>query len=105
MDTTRHMQDHDLTLFPAKQLQVFLGYSRNVETGPALTTIQLFNSQGDEYPLFAEYATAKTNEYRLGGEVQSARLPPERDAWLGGFQGGYSRNPHLRLRRAIIRTT
>src|SRR5580704_14262348 len=52
MDTTRQMQDHDLTFFPQSRFKFFLGYSRNVENGPALTTIQLFSSQGDEFPLF-----------------------------------------------------
>jgi hypothetical protein len=47
---------------------LFLGYSRNLETGPALTTIQLFNSQGDEFPLFAN-VHREVNEYRLGGEI------------------------------------
>lgn len=69
MNTTRRMQDHDLTLFPDSNFKLFLGYSRNLETGPALTTIQLFNSQGDEYPLF-ENVHREVNEYRLGGEVR-----------------------------------
>lgn len=69
MNTARKMQDHDLTLFPESKFKLFLGYSRNLETGPALTTIQLFNAQGDEYPLFAN-VHREVNEYRLGGEVQ-----------------------------------
>ncbi|HVO98840.1 MAG TPA: hypothetical protein VMT15_12270 [Bryobacteraceae bacterium] len=68
MNTTRTMQDHDFTLFPDRAFQLFLGYSRNLETGPALTTIQLFNEQGDEYPLFAN-VHRQVNEYRLGGEL------------------------------------
>ncbi len=47
MNTMRTMQDHDLTLFPEGNFRLFLGYSRNLETGPALTTIQLFNAQGE----------------------------------------------------------
>jgi len=69
MDTTRRMQDHDLTLFPVSPFKLFLGYSRNLETGPALSTIQLFNSQGDEFPLFSN-VHREVNEYRLGGEVR-----------------------------------
>jgi hypothetical protein len=68
MNTTRRMQDHDFTLFPDGAFRLFLGYSRNLETGPALTTIQLFNAQGDEYPLFAN-VHREVNEYRLGGEA------------------------------------
>jgi hypothetical protein len=69
MNTTRTTQDHDLTLFPQSNFKVFLGYSRNLETGPALTTIQLYNSAGNEYPLF-QNVHEQTNEYRLGGEVK-----------------------------------
>ncbi len=68
MNTQRTMQDHDFTLFPESAFRLFLGYSRDLETGPALTTVQLFNSQGDEYPLFAN-VHREVNEYRLGGEV------------------------------------
>src|SRR5277367_1584546 len=50
-NTTRTMQDHDLTLFPQGNFKFFLGYSRNISTGPSLTTIQLFDSKGDEFPL------------------------------------------------------
>jgi hypothetical protein len=67
-NTTRTMQDHDLTLFPQSNYKIFLGYSRNVDDGPALSTIQLFNSRGNEYPLFADIHDQQ-NEYRLGGEA------------------------------------
>ncbi|MGA3187456.1 MAG: hypothetical protein ABSF22_10140 [Bryobacteraceae bacterium] len=69
MNTTRTMQDHDLTLFPQSRVKLFLGYSRNLETGPAITTIQLYSSAGNEYPLF-QNVHEETNEYRLGGEVK-----------------------------------
>ena len=69
LDTTRRLQDHDLTLFPQSKVRFFLGYSRDTQSGPALSTIQLFDSSGDEYPLFANIRRQQ-NEYRLGGEVQ-----------------------------------
>jgi hypothetical protein len=69
MDTTRRMQDHDFTLFPQGNFRLFLGYSRNLQTGPALSTIQLFDSRGDEFPLFANIHREQ-NEYRLGGEAR-----------------------------------
>src|SRR6185369_3475557 len=47
MDTVRHVQDHDFTLFPQGSFKLFLGYSSNTQTGPALTTIQQFNATGD----------------------------------------------------------
>jgi hypothetical protein len=67
-DTTRTMQDHDLTLFPQSNVRFFLGYSRNVDNGPELSTVELFDVRGDEYPVFAA-VREEQNEYRLGGEA------------------------------------
>jgi hypothetical protein len=69
IDTVRNMQDQDLTLFPQGNFKLFLGYSRNTQSGPALSTIQLFDARGDEYPLFANIRRQQ-NEYRLGGEAR-----------------------------------
>jgi hypothetical protein len=69
MDTVRHVQDHDLILFPQGNFKLFLGYSSNSQNGPALTTVQQFDSRGDEYPLFADIKRAQ-HEYRLGGEIR-----------------------------------
>jgi len=68
MDTARHLQDHDLTLFPQSNLRFFLGYSRDSQSGPALSTVQLFDGSGDEFPVFANIRRQQ-NEYRLGAEV------------------------------------
>jgi hypothetical protein len=68
IDTTRHLQDQDLTLFPESAIRIFLGYSRDTDSGPSLSTIQLFDSTGAVYPLFANIRDQQ-NEYRLGGEV------------------------------------
>jgi len=67
-NTTRTMQDHDLTLFPQSHLQFFLGYSRDVNDGPALSTIQVFSNNGNEYPVFANVHDQQ-NEYRLGADA------------------------------------
>ena len=67
-NTNQTMQDHDLTLFPQSNYKLFLGYSRNVNDGPGLSTVQLFTSTGNEYPLFADIHDVQ-NEYRLGGEA------------------------------------
>ncbi len=69
MNTVRRLQDHDLTLFPQSAVRFFLGYSNDTQTGPALSTIQLFDSRGDEFPLFTNI-NRHQNEYRLGGEVR-----------------------------------
>ena len=69
LNTTRHLQDHDLTLFPQSNFRFFFGYTRDSQSGPALSTIQLFDGSGDEYPLFANIRRQQ-NEYRFGGEAQ-----------------------------------
>lgn len=69
MTTSRRMQDHDLTLLPDSKIRFFLGYSRNAETGPALSTIQLFDHSGDEFPLFQNIRRLD-NQYRLGAEAR-----------------------------------
>lgn len=69
MNTVRHLQDHDFTLFPQSSLKLFLGYSSNTQTGPALTTVQQFDARGDEFPLFADVRRSQ-HEYRLGFEVR-----------------------------------
>jgi hypothetical protein len=70
-DTRRHWQDHDVTLLPHAPLKLIAGYSRNTQTGPALTTGQFFDSLGSELPLFSNVHRRQT-EYRLGGDLQAA---------------------------------
>ena len=67
-DTTYSWQDHELTLFPQSWFRVRAGYSRSTQNGPALTTEQEFNSQGDVFPIFRDIRQ-EFNEYRLGGDV------------------------------------
>jgi hypothetical protein len=75
MDTSRRMQDHNLTLFPQSKVQLHMGYSRNTEDGPELSTVQLFDnsnsSLGSTFPLFSNVRTVQ-NEFRLGADVELA---------------------------------
>jgi len=70
MNTLRRFQDYDLTLLPQSSFKFFLGYTRNNQSGPALTTIQVFDSRGDEFPLFSNIRRQR-NEYRLGTEIKA----------------------------------
>jgi hypothetical protein len=70
-NTSRRLQDHDLTLFPNPRAQFRLGYSRNVEDGPALTTSQEFDPNGSGLPVFMD-VRRHWNEYRLGTDVEIA---------------------------------
>jgi hypothetical protein len=72
VDTLRRLQDHAFTLLPGKAFQVFGGYSRNTQSGPALTTTNLFDlHRGGEFPLF-QNVRREQNEYRAGFEAAFA---------------------------------
>ena len=71
MDTERRMQDHDLVLFPKSKVQVDLGYSRNTQTGPELSTVQQFDTTSSAFPVFAN-VRRQWNEYRLGATFDLA---------------------------------
>ena len=68
-DTTYRWQDHDLTLFPTRQYRVLLGYGRNTEAGPGLSSQQLFDGRGGVVPFFTNIKR-EFNTYRLGGEFE-----------------------------------
>jgi hypothetical protein len=75
IDTSHQLQDHNVTLFPQSSVKFLLGFSRNVQSGPALSTIQLFDSRGDEFPLFSDIYR-RQNQVRSGAEINlfGARL-------------------------------
>ena len=82
LDTEYTNQDHDLTLFPDSNLKFFLGYSRGNQEGPAISTVQLFDARGNEFPLF-ENVRRLRNEYRLGNEF---RVFGVRVNWMHGWE-------------------
>ena len=69
LDTRRTWHDHDVTLFPHLPIRLFLGYSRNRQDGPGLSSIQLFEARGDEFPLFA-LIDRRQSEARVGAELR-----------------------------------
>ncbi len=71
INTTRGLQDHSLVLLPQSPFRLLLGYARNAQSGPALSTIQLFDIRGDEFPLFSNIRRQQ-NEYRLGADADIA---------------------------------
>jgi hypothetical protein len=82
LDTEYTTQDHDLTLFPQSNVKFFLGYSRGNQNGPALSSIQLFDARGNEFPLFENVRRVR-NEYRIGNEI---RLFGVRLTWMRGWE-------------------
>jgi hypothetical protein len=82
VNTRRTMQDHDLVVLPDSPIRLLAGYSRNGQQGPALSSIQLFDARGDEFPLFAPVDRQQT-ELRLGVMVQAGR---SRITLLRGWQ-------------------
>jgi hypothetical protein len=81
LDTQYTTQDHDFTLFPQSNLKFFLGYARGNQNGPALSTTQLFESRGNEFPLF-ENVRRLRNEYRIGNEIS---LKGVKLTWMRGW--------------------
>jgi hypothetical protein len=61
LDLSRRMQDYNLTLLPQSRIRFRLGYSYNVDTGPAFTTVE-----GGTEPLLSESIRYTTNAYRMG---------------------------------------
>jgi hypothetical protein len=70
-DLNRRMQDHQFTFRPQSRFQFFAGFSGNHQAGPALSTINLFDTRGNIFPYF-ENVRRQQNEYRIGGQVQAA---------------------------------
>jgi hypothetical protein len=68
-DLTQRWQDHDVVLFPQGKIRIKLGYSRNNEDGPALSTTNLFeNQRGDIFTLFSN-VKREYNSYRIGADL------------------------------------
>ncbi|GAB4368540.1 MAG: hypothetical protein OHK0021_11710 [Bryobacter sp.] len=72
-DLSRRMQDHQLTVQPWRWLEVYGGFSRNVQDGAALSTVNFFDSRGQIFPLF-EDVNRRQDEYRVGGQIKSKWL-------------------------------
>jgi hypothetical protein len=68
-DTSRRIQDHELLLLPQSHYRFRIGYSRNKEDGPALSTAQEFDANGAGLPVFAD-VRRNWNEYRLGADLE-----------------------------------
>src|SRR6202030_1226785 len=61
LNLSHRMQDYDLTLLPHSRIGFRLGYSYNVNSGPAFTTVE-----GGEEPLLSQNTRYTTNSYRMG---------------------------------------
>jgi hypothetical protein len=82
LDTNYETQDHDLTLFPQGRFKFFLGYTHGSQTGAGISTVQLFDSRGNEFPVFDNIRRTR-NEYRLGNEFAFFGV---RVNWLHGWE-------------------
>ena len=72
-DTNYRWHDHEITLLPQSWFRVRAGYTRTVQSGPALTTQQEFDARGDVFPLFRDLKE-EYNEYRVGFDVTLRKL-------------------------------
>lgn len=67
-DTSYLLQDHELTVFPQSWFRARAGYSRTIQNGPALTTEQEFDPQGDVFPIFRD-TRQQYDEYRIAADI------------------------------------
>jgi hypothetical protein len=65
LELSRRMQDYDVTLLPQSRIRFRLGYSYNVNSGPAFTTVE-----GGTEPLLSQNTRYTTNAYRIGVDYQ-----------------------------------
>jgi len=70
-DTSRRLQDHNLLLLPQSKVRFNLGYSRNTEDGPALSTALELDANGTGFPFFTN-VRRQWNEYRIGTDADVA---------------------------------
>jgi hypothetical protein len=61
MDTVRRMQDYSLTLLPQSRIRFRLGYSRNVNEGPELSSLD-----SGVAPQLTSFVRTTVNAYRAG---------------------------------------
>lgn len=73
MDTSRRLQDHSIVLLPQSRLKLFAGFARNTQSGPALSTSNLFDVRTDEFT-FSANTRRSQEEYRIGNEITLAGL-------------------------------
>ena len=68
-DLERRWQDHEFVLFPQHRIRLRAGYGRNVQDGPALSTVNLFEAErGDIFTLFSNVRRTY-NSYRTGVDL------------------------------------
>jgi hypothetical protein len=92
-DTVRHLGDYDLTLLPQSRVRVRMGFSRNTNQGPTLTTLH----EGTEALLVQDWRNT-VNTYRLGVDFKLLpRTNISYDQFWNYFKGdtGYSDHSEL----------
>ncbi|MBY0508460.1 MAG: hypothetical protein K2X03_31405 [Bryobacteraceae bacterium] len=82
LNTRRQWQDQTLTLLPGGNFQFFVGYGRNSQSGAGLSTVQLFDSRGNDFAYFSDLRRQQ-NEFRVGGEVKVTAL---KFLWQRGWE-------------------
>ncbi len=76
-NTERIFQNYDLVVFPQRRIQLLLGYDRNNQNGPALTSesFNVLREQAfsrDQFFVYAENVRRVNNTWRAGANVKVA---------------------------------
>ncbi|MBI3695536.1 MAG: hypothetical protein HY238_11950 [Acidobacteria bacterium] len=78
-NTERIFQNYDLTLFPTRRFQLLVGYDRNNQNGPALTSEEFDVRREAAYPreqffVFADNVRRLNNQWRAGANATLAGI-------------------------------
>jgi hypothetical protein len=82
LDTLFRLQDHDFTLLPQSKFRILAGFSTSLDTGPGISTAQLFDAHSDGLPLSVAIHQVR-NEFRIGNEIQLFGM---KLTWMRGWE-------------------
>ena len=73
-----HLQNHDLTLFPGRRIELLLGYDRNNQYGPGFSSAAVGSGIGtfskENFIRFSNNLRQVNNQYRAGASLRVAGL-------------------------------
>jgi len=81
LNTGYDSQNHDLTILPQSKIQIFLGYTRDSQSGAGISTVPGLDATA-VYSVFVNVRRLRS-EYRVGNEI---RLHGFRLTWTHGWE-------------------
>ena len=82
LNTQFSLQDHDITLLPQSKFRILAGFTHSLDSGPGISTAQLFDAHNEGFPLFVALHQVR-NEFRIGNEIQLFGM---KLTWMHGWE-------------------